>query len=75
MQKEMMCKKVNLEIRLFLVQEYLFLTAAQKCRGNILPLNISSPLFSIKVPNPISYRSQGEYLIQAADVHFLVELW
>ena len=35
-----------------------------------LLLDISRPLFSIKVPNPISYRSQGEYLIQAADVHF-----
>ena len=35
-----------------------------------LLLDISRPLFSIKVPNPISYRSQGEYLIKAADVHF-----
>ena len=37
---------------------------------HFLLLNISRPPFSIKVPNPISYRSQGEYLIQAADVHF-----
>ena len=37
---------------------------------HFLLLDISRPLFSIKTPNPISYRSQGEYLIQAADVHF-----
>ena len=43
------------------------------CKNIFFPqllLDFSRPLFSIKVPNPISYRSQGEYLIQAADVHF-----